>query len=396
MIISLKVSNFYSIKGEQTLDLSVGKQAPDNYGYSPAVIDRVSKLGMIVGANASGKTNILKAIALLKWLALRQERQENLTLQNLYKGFFGNEKPTKFEIVFETNSIRYEYTISLLKDKIQKEVLKQTKDISVKTGTATLFSRTFNEKSSSYAIKSNIKGLPTELDLIQRDDISIFAIGAILNVPLLVELTNYWKAISDNVTLSGWDFMDALPFLDLIELDKDPAIKSKVEKLLRKYDLGLEEVFIEKTEVAPNQFSLTGSKERHNFKGKMYESEMSDASRGTKRLIPLLRRIIPALQTGAPVILDELDAFLHPKIVTELVGIFLDEEKNEKGAQLIFSSHSHSVMNMLDKYQIFITEKNEEGVTEVSRLDSFGAEVRNDENFYSKYISGYYGGTPKL
>ena len=103
-----------------------------------------------------------------------------------------------------------------------------------------------------------------------------------------------------------------------------------------------------------------------------------------------------SLQKGTPVIIDELDAYLHPKIVAELVALFLDEEKNTKNAQLIFSSHSHSVMNTLDKYQIFITEKNEYGATELGRLDDFGVGVRNDENFYNKYIAGYYGGVPKI
>ena len=395
MIISLKVENFYSIKDQQFFNLSVSKQAPDNFGYADSIIDRVSKLGMLVGANASGQTNILKALAFLQWLILKQERQENSSLQNLYKKFFDSNKPTKLEIIFEKNNVRYEYAVVLSKEKITKETLKQTKESNTKTGTATLFSRSFDEKKSKYTVKSNLKGLPTEIDIIQRDDITVFGIGAILNVPLLVELTTYWKSVGTNVPVTGWHF-DSLGIVDLIELDKDKALKSKVEKVLRKYDLGLEEVFIEKAEIAPNQFSLTSSREKHIFKGKVYESDMADASRGTQRLIGFLRLIISSLQNGSPVILDELDAFLHPSIVAELVNIFLDEEQNQKNSQLIFSSHSHAVMNTLDKYQIFIAEKNEEGSTELTRLDTFGADVRNDENFYTRYISGYYGGVPKL
>lgn len=397
MIISLKVENFYSIKGEQVFDLSVSKQAPDNFGYSSSVIDkeRISKLGMIVGANASGKTNILKALAFLQWLILKQERQENALLQNNYKKFFSSNEPTKFEVVFERSEVRYEYSISLSKEKILKEVLKQTKSVKAKTGTATIFSKNLDEKSGKYTIKSNLKGFPTEIDIVQRNDISIFGIGAILNIPLLVELTTYWRNVGTNVVASGWHF-DSLGIVDLIALDNDKNLKSKVEQVLRKYDLGLDEVFIEKTEITPNQFSLTSSREKHIFKGKVYESDMADASRGTQKLIGVLRLIISSLQNGSPVVLDELDAYLHPSIVSELVNIFLDEEKNDKNSQLIFSSHSHSVMNTLDKYQIFIAEKNEEGSTELSRLDEFGSDVRNDENFYTRYISGYYGGVPKL
>ncbi len=392
MIISLKVGNFYSIKNEQVLNLAVSKQAPDNFGYSNAVIDRVSKLGMLVGANASGKTNILKAFAFLQSLILKQE---NISLQNLYKKFFDSEEVTNFEVVFEKDKIRYEYTLSLSKDKILNETLKQTKDATIKTGTATIFAREFSGELNKYLIKSNLKGFPTEIDIVQRSDISIFSIGVILNIPLLVELTNYWRNVATNVPSTGWHF-DSNGIIDLIALDNDKVLKGNVEEILRKYDLGLEEVFIEKTEISPNQFSLKSSKEKHTFKGKTYESDMADASRGTQKLIGHLRLIVSALQKGSTVIIDELDAYLHPKIVTELVSLFLDEEKNTNNAQLLFSSHSHSVMNMLDKYQIFIAEKNTEGSTELSRLDDFGSDVRNGENFYNRYISGYYGGVPKL
>lgn len=391
MIISLKVNNFYSIKDEQILDLSVNKLAPDNFGYCENAFGKTSKLAMIIGSNASGKTNILRTFTFLQYLILRQD---NFPLQNVYKKFFDSEDSSNFEIIFEVSGRRYEYKISLSKDTITSETLRQTKEGAVKTGTATVFTKELNVQTGKYIIKSNIKGFPTDIEVVQRSDISIFSIGMILNISLLVELTNYWKNIATNVPTHGWNF-DANGIPDLIVLDNDKELKNKVEKILRKYDLGLDEISIEKTEIGVNQFSLKSSKEKHIFNGQVYESEMSDASRGTQKLIGYLRLIVPALQKGFPVIIDELDAYLHPRIVNELVSLFLDEDSNPHNAQLIFSSHSHSVMNALDKYQIFIADKNSQGGTELSRLDDF-KDIRNDENFYTRYISGYYGGVPNV
>jgi AAA15 family ATPase/GTPase len=118
-------------------------------------------------------------------------------------------------------------------------------------------------------------------------------------------------------------------------------------------------------------------------------------SSGTKQLFVLLKSILSALVNGGAVIIDEFDVNLHPEIVLSLFNLFIDPEINSNNAQLLFSTHSHLVLSRLDKYQIVLVEKNENGMSESWRLDEVTG-VRADDNYFSKYIAGAYGAVPKI
>ena len=101
------------------------------------------------------------------------------------------------------------------------------------------------------------------------------------------------------------------------------------------------------------------------------------------------------LANGGVAVLDEFDVNLHPEIVLSLYELFIHPETNPENAQLFFSTHSHLVLNKLDKYQIILTEKNDKGQSESWRLDGVSG-VRADDNYYAKYIAGAYGAVPEL
>ena len=118
-------------------------------------------------------------------------------------------------------------------------------------------------------------------------------------------------------------------------------------------------------------------------------------SSGTKQLFILLKTILKALASGGVAILDEFDVNLHPEMVLALFDLFIQPETNPNRAQLLFSTHNHMVLSKLDKYQIVLVEKGEDGKSESWRLDEVSG-VRADENYYSKYIAGAYGAVPKI
>jgi len=397
MIISLKIKNFYSIKEEQLLDLSVRDNKDDSFGYCNSLEGKISKFSMLVGANASGKTNILRGLSFLQWFISRPDVlvPTNSGFQFPHKSFFGNEDPTNFEVMFEIDKKIYSYFLSLDKAKVIEEKLSVKQEINIKTGTSLIFHRKFNKTSNLYDIlPDKIDNVSTKLDIFMRPDIGIVSIGSILNIPQITLLNNYWRNIKTNVNVAGY-VGDILP-IDIIAISQNQIRRVKIEKILKKFDIGLEELWIDVQTTAPRNFFIRSVKEKHIFEGIKYENDIQDASNGTKRLISVLLRLINAFENGTPVILDELDIFLHPAILEEIVDMFFDEEINAKNAQLFFSSHSHAVMNKLDKYQIVITQKNDKGYTEIKRLDSFGPEVRNDDNFYKKYTTGIYSGIPNL
>jgi len=118
-------------------------------------------------------------------------------------------------------------------------------------------------------------------------------------------------------------------------------------------------------------------------------------SSGTKQLFVLLKSILAALEKGSIAVIDEFDVNLHPEMVIALYDLFVQPETNPKNAQLFMSTHSHVLLSKLDKYQIVLVEKNENGVSEAWRLNEI-SNVRSDENYYSKYLAGAYGAVPKI
>ncbi len=101
------------------------------------------------------------------------------------------------------------------------------------------------------------------------------------------------------------------------------------------------------------------------------------------------------MATGGVAVLDEIDVSLHPEMVVALFNLFSQPETNPKNAQMLFSTHSHLILSKLDKYQIILVEKNQNGVSESWRLDEMSG-VRADDNYYSKYIAGAYGAVPRI
>ena len=170
-------------------------------------------------------------------------------------------------------------------------------------------------------------------------------------------------------------------------------LKKKAEKLLARFDLGLESFEIDKKK-KENRFSIN-VKVAHSFSGQKEYLPIQYESSGTRQLFILLKTILLVLTKGGVAVLDEFDVNLHPEVVLFLFDLFIQPETNPKNAQLLFSTHSHLVLSNLDKYQIILTEKNEKGESESWRLDDMSG-VRADDNYYTKYIAGAYGAVPKL
>jgi uncharacterized protein len=227
----------------------------------------------------------------------------------------------------------------------------------------------------------------------ERKNASVVAIGAQFAHPDSLEVANYWHKINTNVFEKGYGGDDNFSLVrNLFEFKTNPESQKKVERVLRKFDLGFDSLsFV--TEMAGNSMNFKEVKEVHIFDGKRFENDINYASQGTRRLISIIQFVLLAIENHAPVILDEIEAFLHPDILREIIDLFIDPDVS---SQLIFTSHSHIVMNKLDKNQIYMTEKNPKtGSTEVYNLASING-VRADDNYYNKYIAGAYGAIPRL
>ncbi|MDD2274255.1 MAG: ATP-binding protein [Candidatus Pacebacteria bacterium] len=406
MIHSFSCHNFYSFKDLTKVDFVVNKKAPINNSYFITETgSRLSKIETVIGPNASGKTNLLKVIPFLRWFIVHSfeiDIEKNLPVKSFFYGD-SEKKPTYFAVVFQIENKIYEYSVILDSKIIKKEELKvRVKNIK-KTSTKKLFTREWDPINKKYKLSARNFNLPKVVDASQlQNKASLICTAARSNHKESQEIINFWRKIETNVIEIGWlgdsyskdkgtQFYRAVNFYNN---PQNKIIKERVEELLSQFDLGLNSFNIEKDEKEGEAFLRLNF--NHSFGGEIKLLPFIYESSGTKQLFIILKSILSVLNNGGIIVLDEFDASLHPSIVLKIFELFIHPETNPNNAQIIFSTHNHQILNSLDKYQIILVEKNNEGVSEAWRLDEMGSEVRIDDNFYAKYIAGTYGGIPKI
>ena len=395
MIHYIKIKNFYSINLQQEVSFVVDGGTPKNNSYLESDNITLSKLNMFIGSNASGKTNLLKPFGFIKWL-INTSFAVPPSAALPYRRFFDSKENSGIEIRFEIENKHYTYNVEFVPERILSEKLSINQLIKTRRTDSTLFTRIFDQKTQKYVFKGedfDCKNFAKSLSVLERSNTSMLAIGVQNVHPLSMLIAGYWDKINTNIFENGYGGENPLDMhFNLLSLHFDETEKSKVEKILQKFDLGFDSVFLD-TVTEGNQVTIRSANEVHLFGGKKYENDIGYSSQGTKRLLTIIRYVLAAIQNQSPVILDEIEAFLHPEILREIIDMFIDPEVK---AQLIFTSHSHTLMNKLNKEQIFLCEKsNQTGSTEVFKLADVEG-VRNDQNFYNKYIAGAYGAIPRL
>lgn len=403
MIHSFSCKNFYSFKEEVILDFEVNNNAPDNNGYFTAQSNsRLSKVETVIGPNASGKTNLLKILPFLKWLIIDSfniKPEDPIIVQPFAFGYAKNQ-PTDLSVVFEIEGKVYTYAFSLSKERILSEELQLTSFVKEKNSTKKIFSRNWNEENNQYDFEGENFELPKGFEKLLRSNASVIGTAARLNHVESQMIAKYWGKIETNVIEGGWVGDYILPnkipqwFEALVFYSNNDSLKKEAEKLLSRFDLGLNGIVFEK-EKNENSLTIKNIQAVHLFDGKEQSLPIVYESSGTKQLFVVLKTILQALDKGSIAIVDEFDVNLHPEMIIALFDLFVQPETNPKNAQLLMSTHSHLLLSKLDKYQIILVEKNESGISEAWRLDEV-SDVRADENYYSKYLAGAYGAIPKI
>lgn len=402
MIHSISCKNFYSFGESSEISFLVNDNAPQNNGYFVSKSGvRLSKVETVIGSNASGKTNLLKILPFLKWLIIDSfniKPEDPIVVQSFAFGD-AKDQPTELSVVFEIEGKVYAYSFVINKQKIVSEELKLTSFAKEKNSSKKIFTRSWNENVGHYDFEGDNFDLPKGFENLLRKNASVIGTAARLNHKESQEIAKYWQQIETNVIEAGWIGDQRLPN-SIVQLygafdffSENNVLKIEAEKLLSRFDLGLEGFEIKK-EKNENGFRLN-VRVAHLFNGKKNFLPIQYESSGTMQLFVLLKSILQALTGGGIAVLDEFDVNLHPEMVMALFDLFVQPETNSKNAQLLMSTHSHIILSKLDKYQIVLVEKNDDGLSEAWRLDEVSG-VRADENYYSKYVAGAYGAVPRL
>ena len=385
MLKYIKVANFFSIGEIQEMSFEINpKDILDHSAREVALKDQakskfcINMVSCVIGANGSGKTTILKAISFLLYLIRYsyEIKEYNLSKQHSLKA----KKPTTIEIGFIDGNNNYKYFIEFNSTTILKEYLKKTVQREVN-----IFEMT--RKKNKIEIKSNIKINETDKKRFEAKDRS--------HIPLLSSLigTGY---INDILFFKNFiNSIGDMPFLGLMK-------NGLIDSIIRNSELlAVQEKLHENQSLLKNIKEIlkkidTDINFTHSSKNEKFILNFFAESNGTQQLIILLTQIIPALENGSLVIIDEIESSLHPDLTQKLISLFESKKTNPKNAQIIFSTHQHPLIANRTKTQIFIAEKdNMKSETELFRLDDVEG-VRNDENYYHKYMAGAYGGIPKI
>ena len=410
MLIEFSVKNFLSFKDKVTLSMEKGNgdENLDNIILKDDVA--LLKTAAIYGANASGKSNILKALT----CAILMVRNSSLIpvggKWNFLKPFLFDEtsknKPSEFEFIFITNNVKYRYFFSADASRIYDEVL----DAYYSQKPTNIFRRT---KTNIYEFNSD----KNKLDSLSANNTE--------NKLFLATATtwNYNKTKDAFLwfanTIDTYDSMDKLANKDLYDYSSDEnGLKEFALKLLRESDILIKDIYVDYQEkeidntvedTLISSFANTGKKVGIKNVNIEFEHEITDESdnthtyklnfteesSGTRLLFAFAPFLKKAFETTKIIVIDELEKSMHPVLVEFIVKLFNNKEINQANSQLIFTTHAINLLNLelLRRDQIWFTEKNpKNGVSDLYPLDSFS--VRKDENIQKGYINGRYGAIP--
>jgi hypothetical protein len=414
MLIRFSVANWRSIRSEQEISFvaSALKNGRVDTFASPALNERLLPALAIYGANASGKSNVIEALRVLRSLVIRSHRTgapgEKLPIDPFRLDREHSTKPTAFMLEFILSDVRYQYALTVTAEKVVEESL-----YAFPSKRPQLW---YARDEEGFDFGRKLKGKNTSIQELTRPNSLFLSAAATSNHEQLTLIFNFFR---DQLVL--YDEIPAFPQATNERHVKEEDKKARLVSILKHADIGIEDILEraqpenEKAKALTDDLKAVlkkhiGGNEEMNFElPKMVhlqlvhrgsdgfgEFSMASESRGTIQLLNLLPAIFDALEAGSTLLVDEIDTSLHPLLAREVVRFFQSKETNRKGAQLIFTTHDVNLLtrDVLRRDQIWFTEKDHCGASTVFPLTDI--KTRSNDNIQKAYLEGRYGAVPYL
>ncbi|MCK9470995.1 MAG: ATP-binding protein [Bacilli bacterium] len=433
MLVSFKISNFLSFNREQTFSMVPSLDYKNNFHINSLENVKLLKMGIILGANSSGKSNLLKAIAVGASLIKGDS-------PNKYKSYFcklnreNKEKETIFEYSFYINNEFYTYgfSINLASTKFLTEYLlihdqenDQEKVMLERVSEDNTIENLFTYK---FDIGVNIrKKLNKYIKDFENTSKTLFITKVNKDIDLIKSLKDFRNVYTYFKTKINTYFQNQdFKILDLSYTKKENEINNQ----LSYFDTGIEEIVIEEikysifmndySEYIPeiNQYIESNEKDEISFsvrikqelfsidyqagnmnvfkillrhKNADYDFEFSEESDGVRRLFDLLD-ILLAPEMGSIYLFDELSRSLHPLLIIKFLET-VNNNLSDNRVQLVFSTHEASILkeSLIRKDEIWFVGKGNDNASKLYSLDIFKL---TNKKLIDSYLDGNYGAIP--
>lgn len=382
MLLEFGAKNYYSFKEGFEISMRLNSGCPSDISKNK----NYSNILCLKGANASGKTNALKALSFLAKFcchSFNEKPEDKIQVES----FLGNSDPIEFYIVFSQEGIEYRYELALTQDEIISEVLYKKEKRQVK-----IIHRKMNKIQT---IHPNYKSLKKIKLRSNASFISTANQYEISQIKMIYQLFNFIFPYALDSFFGLWSYLDYKTISIISKpYNDDKESLDFMKDILFRCDLGISDIKIqmktdEKEEVYYPVFE-------HKVGESKYNLPFINQSSGTKSLYAQLNKYFIILKVGGILVLDEFDINLHPDILPVLVQLFDDPKINTKDAQLLFTTHNSDIMDKLGKYRTVLVAK-ENNESYLYRLDEIPGDIlRNDRPISPIYKSGKIGGVPKL
>ena len=392
MLCQFSFQNFKSYKEETTFDF----QAAAIPEFSASLLGeeksgRLLPVGVVYGPNGGGKSNLLQALSCLITTVVKpihdlEKTREDIVIQQKAEcepflfDDTSRDKPTEFQVYFRQRENEYRYYLALKEDEVVSEALYWRAIGGKKTGTV------FEREESNITLGASINKASINTSVNPKMPyLSFLAIN--YDIPVIAEVQKWFESC----VIRNY----ANPVVDsTVMISKNDDVKRRIVQALN--DMGID---------------LTGYRFDENEKqlytqrtvnGKSYELRFMDESDGTQKLIAVLPVLLMALREGRLVIIDELDAKLHPKLLRYVIAMFKNPKINQNGAQLIFTSHDVTTMRntVFRRDEIWFAAENDNHESEIYSLYEIRREdnerVNNTAAYDKQYLEGRYGADPYL
>jgi len=412
MLLEFSVKNYRSIKDKVTLSMvaSSDNDHPENvFEVDEPSRFRLLKSVGIYGANASGKSNVLRALGFMEDFVRRSATGmapgDDIDVTPFKLDPETREQPSQFEVSFISEGQRYVYGFSVDRERVHEEWLTAART----SRSRALFHR-YGDGNVEFG--STWKGERDRLVERTRPNALLLSVAAQFNNPLVEPLWNWLGGTLQSLARPSGDTADRV--MTYVSFFGGRGGSDELAAFLAMADLGIlgvEAVIVPLEETAPRQDAPSedahrGVERRQLFRRATAQVSMQhraadgitvaldldrEESAGTQRLYSVAGWWVYLLEMGAVLLIDELEAHLHPSITRALLAML---HQSDTHAQLIFATHDCGLLDadLLRRDQVWFTEKDSAGATQLYSLWDF--RPRKDENYRKGYLQGRYGAVP--